>query len=336
MQSTLSSLAMVFVLSNLGCTAGPVEDAGVQGYPHDDVLRVHHVQMKGTHNSYHLIGEVDADPWRYDHAPLDVQLAEQGVRGFELDLTYDAETDTYPVFHLALVDANTNCATFDVCLETLATWSRAHRGHAPLLVQIETKDEDSAEDIDAYLAGIEAIVDDALGELVLRPDDVQGDHPTLADALAAEGWPTLAVARGRIVLFLDGGRAASAYARGDTDLSGRAMFVRGREGTPIAAISKFDEPVGNEAAIAEAVLANRLVRTRADTDGNEARAMDTSRFEAALASGAHLVSTDFPAENPYVDYFVDIADGAPARCNPLTAPEECTSLAIEDPDLLAL
>ena len=329
--SLVLSLTALFAVS---CTGG-VDDAGVASYPLDDVLRVHHVQMKGTHNSYHLIGEVDADPWRYDHAPLDVQLAEQGVRGFEIDLTYDATTDTYPVFHIALVDENTNCATLDVCLGTLATWSRAHRGHVPLLVQIETKDEDSTEDIDAYLAGIEAIVEAELGELVLTPDDVQGDHATLAEAIETDGWPTLAVARGRVILFLDGGRAATAYARDDTDLSDRLMFVRGREGTPIAAISKFDEPVGNEDAIAEAVLANRLVRTRADTDGNEARAMDLSRFTAALASGAHLVSTDFPAENPYVDYAVDIDDGTPARCNPLTAPDECTSLAIEDPELLA-
>lgn len=333
-------IALFAVATLAACTGSPNEDAGSATYPLDDVLRVHHMQVKGTHNSYHVIGEVDSDPWRYDHAPLDDQLALQGVRAFELDVSFDETNSTYRVFHIGLVDEGTTCATFDLCLATIAAWSRAHRGHAPLVVQVETKDEDSTPDIEAYITGLEAIVDAELGaDLLLTPDMVQGEYDTLAQAIETDGWPTLDVARGRTILFLDGGRAATAYARGDSDLSGRAMFVRGREGTPIAAITKIDDPVGNEAAIADAVNANRLVRTRGDTDGVEARANDKSRWNGALATGAHIVSTDFPAANPYVDYFVDIDevdidDGAPARCNPLTAPEACTSEAIESADLL--
>jgi hypothetical protein len=328
-------VALLWVLSGMACTGMSIDDAGPTAYPLDDVLRVHHMQVKGTHNSYHVIGEVDSDQWRYDHAPLDEQLATQGVRAFELDVSLDEASGTYRVFHIGLVDEGTNCATLAICLGTLGAWSRAHRGHAPLIVQIEPKDEGSTPDIETYVAGIEAIVDDELGrDLVLTPDMVQGERETLASAIESDGWPTLSVARGRTILFLDGGRAATAYSRGDSDLRDRLMFVRGREGTAIAAISKIDDPIGNEAAIADAARANRLVRTRGDTDGVEARANDKTRWNAALATGAHIVSTDFPAANPYVDYFVDIDDGTPARCNPLTAPEACTSEAIESAALL--
>ena len=40
--------------------------------------------------------------------------------------------------------------------------------------------------------------------------------------------------------------------------------------------------------------AHLLVRTRADEDGNQARANDTSWLDAALPAGGHFISTDFP------------------------------------------
>ena len=77
-----------------GCTAGddqvdagPPEPEPTFDYPLDDVLRLNHLQAKSTHNSYHIEGEESGIPdWAYTHAPLDVQLGEQGVRHFELDL----------------------------------------------------------------------------------------------------------------------------------------------------------------------------------------------------------------------------------------------------------
>ena len=72
----------------------------------------------------------------------------------------------------------------------------------------------------------------------------------------------------------------------------------------------------------------------ADRHGNEARAGDLRRFEAALDSGAQLISTDFPSPPPGVDYAVDIPGGTPSRCNPLTAPPGCVAEDIEDPSRL--
>src|SRR5262245_49967547 len=59
-------------------------------YPMDDVLRLNHLQAKGTHNSYHIAPGSDLIPQlEYTHAPLEAQLSNQGVRQIELDVRYD-------------------------------------------------------------------------------------------------------------------------------------------------------------------------------------------------------------------------------------------------------
>jgi hypothetical protein len=67
-----------------------------------------------------------------------------------------------------------------------------------------------------------------------------------------------------------------------------------------------------------------MVRTRADADTEQARSGDTSRRDAALASGAQFISTDYPVPNPeFSDYQVTIPGGGIARCNPVNAPDSC-------------
>ena len=66
-------------------------------------LRINHIQMKGTHNSYHLapIGPT-IRAYDYSHDPLDIQAEEQGVRQFEIDVWWDARGQLY-VYHLSLI-----------------------------------------------------------------------------------------------------------------------------------------------------------------------------------------------------------------------------------------
>jgi len=73
------------------------------------------------------------------------------------------------------------------------------------------------------------------------------------------------------------------------------------------------------------------VRTRADADTEEARSGDTTRRDAALASGAHFVSTDYPVPDPrFTDYRVGIPGEGVARCNPVN-PGECIALDVPGP-----
>jgi acyl-CoA reductase-like NAD-dependent aldehyde dehydrogenase len=70
-----------------------------------------------------------------------------------------------------------------------------------------------------------------------------------------------------------------------------------------------------------------LVRTRTDENTKEARTNDTARRTLALASGAQLLSTDYPASEPstWTGYSVSLPGGAVAGCNPVNAPASCSN-----------
>ena len=66
-----------------------------------------------------------------------------------------------------------------------------------------------------------------------------------------------------------------------------------------------------------------FIRTRADSDlrlGTD----KTRRRDAALASGAQILSTDYPSGEAQTDngYTVEFPDAAPARVNPVNGPED--------------
>ena len=70
------------------------------------------------------------------------------------------------------------------------------------------------------------------------------------------------------------------------------------------------------------------VRTRADSNLREGREGITARREEALASGAQIVTTDFPPgeAHPETGYVVEFNPPAAARANPANAPENCANI----------
>ena len=84
--------------------------------------------------------------------------------------------------------------------------------------------------------------------------------------------------------------------------------------------------------IQQLVADGYLVRTRADGDTVQARSGDTTQRDAALASGAQFVSSDFPEPTSEFGtaYQVVLPGGAsPARCNPVRMPAGCRDDALE-------
>ncbi|MCC7541400.1 MAG: hypothetical protein IT379_34605 [Deltaproteobacteria bacterium] len=304
-------------------------------HPLDDVLRLNHLQAEATHNSYHLEPTEDAGEWAYSHAPLDEQLERQGVRALELDVHLDEECERFEVFHIGLLDERTTCRVLSDCLALVRGFSQRHPGHHPLFVQIELKDPASVVD-EAYFVALENEILSVFDRSwIVTPDEVRGDAATVSDAIVANGWPTLAATRGRILFYLDDdGASRQLYTHGGRDLDGRLMFVDSDAGAPYAGVLVLNDPVGEADAIAAALAAGYVVRTRADSSPVDVRAGRTALAEA-LASGAQIVSTDFPDPVAGLDYSVAIPGGTPSRCSPVTAPSECTSAAIEDPALLA-
>ncbi len=304
------------------------DDIDYPDYPNDDVLRVNHLQCKGTHNSYHVQSPGWAHPeWRYTHQPLDIQL-DLGVRKFELDVHYRPGENLH-VFHIPVLDRRTTCEYLIDCLATVKQWSDAHPGHHPIIFFLETK---GAFD----LAGRHAQVEEEIlmvwpRERILTPDDVRGEFTTLREAIIEQGWPTLGEARDKIILHAHDHREfRKHYLEGHPSLEGRLMFTDSSVDDPFAGIIVKNDPEGGFNEIQEIIAAGFLVRTRADGCCDEALNNDRERMETAFASGAHMISTDFPAPVDGFDYWVDIPFGTPSRCNPLTAPDFCVSEDIED------
>jgi hypothetical protein len=132
---------------------------------------------------------------------------------------------------------------------------------------------------------------------------------------------------------LDNADKRDAYIDGHPSLRGRILFTNSSPGMPDAAFVEVNDAVPDFQHIRDVVAAGYIVRTRADADTVEARSNDTTAREAALNSGAQFVSTDYPVPDPALGtgYQVTIPGGAPARCNPITAPARCTALDIENP-----
>ena len=337
--------------ADAGADAAPEEDAapvcptaptpapfvkGTTTLPMDGTLRVNHIQAKATHNSYHRIPKATVPEWQYDHVPLDRQFDEQGVRGVELDIHWDDECGRYKVFHIGLLDDLTSCTYLVECLVAMRGWSASHPGHHPIFVQIEPKFTSSAADGERLSALDKEILSVFERPWLVTPDELKGSSASVAEGLAQRGWPTLGEARGRFVFYLNtGGSVRDAYTFGRKNLDGRLMFAEGNLDEPFVAIQVSNDPIGDADAIKRALAKNLIVRTRADSDPSTAKTNQTAAREAAFASGAQIVSTDFPAQVPSVPYFVTVPEGTPSRCAPTVAPQGCTSLAIEDPSKLA-
>jgi hypothetical protein len=304
----------------------------------DDVLRLNHLQAEGTHNSYHLRPVPDTIPdWDVDMAPLEVQLDEQGVRKVELDLHWDRDLQRYRVFHVPLLDEETTCSLFLDCLVALRRWSDAHPGHHPIFVMIEPKDSVAGplilERMSAMEAEIRAVFPE---ELLVTPDLVRGGAASLEEAVTTTGWPTLGEVRGRTMFFLNCAREwCVSYADVGAGLEGRLIFADSQPGDRWSAVRIMNTPGPDVRA---AVEAGYFVRTRA-MGIVSALSSDAATLEADLAialdTGAHVISGDVPAPRSDVPVFMEMPGGTPSRCNPVTAPAECTSSAIEDPARLS-
>ncbi len=298
-------------------------------HPQDAVLRWNDAVAKGTHNSYHVQSDgVTMEELAYTHAPLEVQLDEQGVRHFELDIDR-ADGVTFRVRHIAVIDEGSHCPTLAECLTTIDAWSAAHPGHGPIMALLEVKEVIDAEEASAWLDALDQVVLSSVAqERLLTPDRVQGDAADLQAAIE-RGWPTLGEVRGKVMIVLYDRALRDAYTRGETSLAGRPMFPMSEgEASRWSAFDVLDDPT--DAAIATQASAGRMIRSRADGWPDP----DPEGGAAAIASGAHWVSTDFPVPSNGVDYELQLGGEGAYLCNPITAPASCTSLDLEDPERL--
>lgn len=306
---------------------------------------------------FSLLKEKNPDVARgleYSHIGLGEQL-DLGLRNLEIDVYADEKGGKYAhpkgleweaaahpaaydpagemdkpgfkVFHVQEIDFRSNCLTFAGCLRQLKAWSDQHRDHYPIYVTMNTKDAEikspgfsipekfTAEVFDRL---DREILDNLGKEYLITPDDIRGNSKTLESAVVAGHWPTMQQARGKFIFILDeGGEHRAAYIGNHPSLRHRVLFTDSPAGTPEAAFMIINNSKKEGDKIREMVKKGYMVRTRADSDTEEARRNDRSSFEAACQSGAQIITTDYYYKSSFFpsNYTVQFEDGKYMRAS---------------------
>lgn len=290
----------------------------------------------------------------YNHIGLSDQLS-LGLNALEIDVYADAKGGKYAhpkgldwvpgqppydtqgvmkepgfkVFHIQDIDYRSNCLTFKLCLQELKAWSDAHPDHNPIFITMNAKDEPMKKPgftipekfTSKTFAQLDKAILDNLGkQYVITPDDVRGKYKTLETAVLHNNWPTLKAAKGKFIFILDEkGAKRAAYIAGHPSLKGRVLFADALPGTPEAAIHIMNNAKKDLAAIKRLVKKGYIIRTRADSDTEEARNDDKRSFEAAQKSGAQIISTDYYQKSTHFKsaYMISFTGGTYFKVNPL-------------------
>ena len=175
---------------------------------------------------------------------------------------------------------------------------------------------------DALDAEIRSVFGASLDK-ILTPDKIRGTLPTLNDVVTQKKFPKLGAARGKIFFIIEGD-AEAPYKAGHPSLQGRAAFVYAAAGTPEAAFVILNNAVRDKTLIQQRVSEGYIVRTRADADTEAARTGDYTAMNAALESGAQIISTDYYRPDPrgqptWTTYCAKFPNGMIARKNPRNA-----------------
>ena len=292
----------------------------------------------------------------YEHQTLTEQL-DRGLRALEIDVYADAKGGKYAhpkglamapgqpaydaaglmqqpgfkVFHIQDLDYRSNAPTLRLALRELQQWSAAHPAHTPVFITMNAKSEALKQPGFTVPEPFTPVVFDALDKEILStlgadklvtPDQVRGQYATLESAVLARHWPTLRASQGKFVFVLDEvGAKRAAYMQGHPSLRGRVLFADAEPGTPEAAIHILNNAKQDQAAIKALVEQGYLIRTRADSDTQEARRNDLTSFAAAEQSGAQIISTDYylPSTHFPSPYVVSFPGGTYFRPNPVLA-----------------
>ena len=282
----------------------------------------------------------DPQGGRFAHPAIVKMVADAGLPpDLDFDPNHEMDKPGFKVMHVQDLDERVTCHTFVSCLTAIRDWSKGHPRALPIFILVETKEGKpkelpNAPDADVFTSKIFDAVDAEIrtvfkpGEMIV-PDEVRGKYPTLNDAIRHDGWPTLNKARGKVIFLLDQKHAGPVYAEGHPSLKGRLIFTNATPGEPDAAF--VEENDGTAQEIDDLVKQGYLVRTRTDEGTEQARTNDRTRLKNALASGAQMISTDYPLSEPsqWSDFVVGLPGGEVARCNPVSKPAGCVDRLLE-------
>ena len=272
----------------------------------------------------------DPEGGRYAY-PLGLDILKQaGVEPRPYDTAGLMESIGFKVLHVQELDFRSNCLRLIDCLQELKAWSDQHPKHLPITISFNAKTggkyrEDFVEALAFSSAAFDSLDAEILSmipkERIITPDVVRGNYQTLEEAVLAQNWPTLAEARGKFLFVLDekSQEKQDNYKAGHPSLKDRVIFILAAPGEPEAAFLFLNNPKSHQDSIKKLVQLGYLVRTRADAGTKEARRADYTRLEAALASGAQFISTDYyiATDKFGTDFKIQLPEAGVGRCNPV-------------------
>ena len=176
-------------------------------------------------------GKKDAEALDFAMPAIDAQL-DADVRALSFDVAYDPQGGAYKspagasmamdllpsdyrkamaapgfkVIHVLDVDYQSSCLALADCLKQVAAWSSAHPRHLPIVIALKTNDTRTPMPgatrpplcEEAALNALDAEIRAAFpANQIMTPDQLQGSHASLRDAVLAHAWPKLGEACAR-------------------------------------------------------------------------------------------------------------------------------------------
>ena len=282
----------------------------------------------------------------YGHLPFSEQFDNYGIRGIELDVNYDPKGGQYKrrrvnlflfgqrqrlkgkalkkpgfkILHISDVDFETNYLTLKSALEALKSWSDLHPDHFPIYINLEAKGSHPADeskalkrlgfkkcipfDRRAFLDLEQEISATLSPDQIFKPSDFKKSYSSLQERVLAEGWPLLEEVRGTFIFILEGNNK-HLYRTFERPL----FFQYGNKSDENTVFLLRNNAIASEREIRE-LTSEFIVRTRSDAGSVESRSNNYDTWNAALRSGAQIISTDYyKADERWSSYKIGFKNG---------------------------
>lgn len=272
----------------------------------DSRLKLNHLTILGTHNSYHQANFI----YKYQHRLLNEQF-HYGIRQIELDI--HLMKDYLVIYHLQLFDDRTNCYCFKSCLSLIKQWINENPSRYPIYLFIEIKQMFYEDLLTGLTGGVkcehfqeiknEILEVFSLDELIL-PEQIQGNQTSIRLALKQQrqdelssdysyknfGWPPVSQSLGKLIpIFLDDVHnvARNLYSRCDP-LKTFFLISQTRINLPYSSIitmSKIDSNTDKLIEIANNGQMSRLLLGYGNQNLEQI-------YESSKQYGIHIISSD--------------------------------------------
>lgn len=237
-------------------------------------------------------------------SPTVTEQLNNGIYSLEIDVeTFDRDGEiSFTCMHSPTLDMTTSCYDFSLLLKEISMWSDNNPNHLPITIIIEPKslfiplENMKFFNLDYAMAFDEALRA-GLGDKLFTPADMLRDYESFGAMRAADDWCEVKDMLGKVLILLHDCNVTEKYIKTDPTLKSQAMFPMLREedtDRDCASFLLINDP--DEAfELSEEIIKNGkfVVRTRAD----QFTSVSQENREFALASGAQIVSTDYPVKS---------------------------------------